>query len=170
MSGSDPVRHLRRLMKDLSRIDRELRAEVYDRAWDKNRLRELRAERNRKEKEIDDYRSSVAAHLAARAAQAAVTGGAQQEPMNVRDSWIIADALHASRPPVYEREQWVLFRRICATLMNLMIREFRGGGEEAFDPLEFLTHCGVPYQEAELLAGTGRSDEPKENRDPEPPV
>lgn len=158
MSSTDPTRKLRRLMKDLSRINRELRTEVYGRAWDKGRLRELRAERDRKESEIEQARMAVAMSFAVKARQGSIAGGQQQEPMNVRDSWIIADALHATRPPVYEREQWVLFRRICATLMNLMIREFSGGGEEVFDPLEFLIHCGVPYQEAELLAGTSHDE------------
>jgi hypothetical protein len=141
-------------MKDLSRINRELRTEVYNRAWDRDRLRELRAERERKEEEIEQTRTAMAQALALRSMQGAIAGGPAQEPMDVRDTWVIANALHASRPPVYEREQWVLFRRICASLMNLFVRELSGGGEDAFDPLEFLSHCGLPFKEAELLAGT----------------
>ena len=171
MGTDDPARILRRLMNDLQRVDRELRTAVYRRSWDKQRLKKLREEKTRKREEIDRTREDFAAQVMTRAQAMRISGGPAQEPMTVRDSWMIANALYSSRPAVYERDQWVLYRRVCAALLRVFANELSGGGEEAFDGVEFLTHCGLPLQEAELLAGSahregGRDDQAAADRSP----
>lgn len=70
--------------------------------------------------------------------------------MTIHDTRLIANALYTQRPLIFQSDELPAYKRICAALVRLFSWELQEGGD--FDPVEFLTHCGLSLSDAEEIA------------------
>jgi len=143
------MRDIRRLMSDIAGLNSRILEHVYRKAWDRDLLSRLQAQVEEKQHELDELRTLVAGGES-RPVELGANEEAQGTPLNVHDTRIIANALFTQRPLIYESDEWAGYRRVCAALVRLFAFELQAGGE--FDPIEFLTHCGLSLKDAEEIS------------------
>lgn len=141
-------------MSEISHLNSSIREHVYRRAWDREVLRSMQEELDRKKRELAAIRAAATRAEAARrrAAPPAITGEtlSGEQELTVHDTRLIANALYTQRPLIYASEEWPAYRRICASLVRLFAHELQESGE--FDQVEFLTHCGLSLNDAEEIS------------------
>ena len=162
MSQYDLLRQISRLMSEISTTSARIREAVYRKAWNRGEIEALERELVGRRRELDELRAEYARrHHEAAAADSAAGGGATDgttdgatggPTVTVQDARLLANALYTQRPLPDQSDEWPVFRRVCASLVRLLAREVAATGGEEFDPLEFLTHCGLEYGEAEQIA------------------
>lgn len=136
-------------MSEISHLNSSILEHVYRRAWDRELLRSMQEELERKKRELAAIRAEATRR---RSAAPAITGEtlSGEQTVNVHDTRLIANALYTQRPLIYASEEWPAYRRICASLVRLFAHELEESGE--FDQVEFLTHCGLSLSDAEEIS------------------
>lgn len=149
MAQRDALREISKLMSEISHLNSRILEHVYHRAWDRDVLRSMRRQLDAKKRELAALRASAARRQSARPA---ITGDTLpgDEELTVHDTRLIANALYTQRPLIYASEEWPAYRRVCASLVRLFAYELDESGE--FDQVEFLTHCGLSYSDAEEIS------------------
>lgn len=143
------MRDIRRLMSEIAALNSRILEHVYRKAWDRELLSDLRSQVDRKQRELDELRT-VYAGTRYPAPELTANEDARGIPLTVHDTRLIANALYTQRPLIYQSEEWLAFRRVCAALVRLFAFELQAGGE--FDSVEFLKHCGLSMKDAEEIS------------------
>ena len=143
------MREISKLMSEISSLNSRILEHVYHRAWDRDVLRSMQEQLAAKKQELAAMRAAAARRSSSRPAIAGATLSGDQE-LTVHDTRLIANALYTQRPLIYATEEWPAYRRICASLVRLFAHELQEGGE--FDEVEFLTHCGLSFTDAEEIS------------------
>lgn len=136
-------------MSEISHLNSRILEHVYHRAWDRDVLRSMQDQLAAKKRELAAMRAAAARRQAERPAIAGTTGSGDQD-LTVHDTRLIANALYTQRPLIYASDEWPAYRRVCASLVRLFAHELQDGGD--FDEVEFLTHCGLSYSDAQEIS------------------
>ena len=148
MPAPNRMREIRRLTTEISTLNSRIREHVYRRAWDREVLQGLSAQLETKKRRLEELRL-LSIRQYPRGSMIGPPNRTDEEPLTFNDTTLIAKALHAQRPHIYEPDGWPAFRRACAALSDHFARELGEGGR--FDPLEFLVQCGLPLTDAERI-------------------
>lgn len=140
------MREIRRVMSEISSLNSRILNHVYRKAWDRDLLREMQTQLEGKKRELERLRTVTPRTRTAGSLPAAGEG---KETVTVHDTRLIANALYTQRPLIYQSDEWLAYRRVCAALVRLFAYEVEG---EAFDSTEFLTHCGLSLKDAEEIS------------------
>lgn len=143
------MRDIRRLMSEISALNSRILEHVYRKAWDRDVLSELHTQVEQKQRELDEMRT-VYAETRRPVPELTTNEDARGIPLTVHDTRLIANALYTQRPLIYQSEEWLSYRRVCAALVRLFAFELQAGGE--FDSVEFLKHCGLSMKDAEDMS------------------
>ena len=142
------MREIRRVMSEISSLNGRILEHVYRKAWDRDLLREMQAELEEKKRELERLRT-LTPREGGPARRLAAGETAAEETVTVHDTRLIANALYTQRPLIYQSDEWLVYRRVCAALVRLFAHELQ---DESFAPVEFLTHCGLSLKDAEEIS------------------
>ncbi len=144
------MREIRRVMSEISSLNSRILTHVYRRAWDRDLLREMQTQLEGKKRELERLRTVAPRTQTAGSLSAGpLTADDGEDTVTVHDTRLIANALFTQRPLIYESDEWLSYRRVCAALVRLFAHEI---DDETFDSTEFLRHCGLSLKDAEEIS------------------